>query len=62
MEQPEASTGAVVLLEPSEKYMLGQTTPAPLFQMAWLGEVPALPVFGDGTNCIPAIHVVDLAG
>ncbi|EDL18751.1 mCG1149, partial [Mus musculus] len=30
--------------------------------MAWLGEVPALPVFGDGTNCIPAIHVVDLAG
>ncbi|XP_006516453.1 adenylate kinase 7 isoform X1 [Mus musculus] len=32
------------------------------FKMAWLGEVPALPVFGDGTNCIPAIHVVDLAG
>ncbi|XP_076777372.1 adenylate kinase 7 isoform X2 [Arvicanthis niloticus] len=30
--------------------------------MAWLGEIPALPVFGDGTNCIPAIHVVDLAG
>ncbi|XP_021058229.1 adenylate kinase 7 [Mus pahari] len=32
------------------------------FKMAWLGDVPALPVFGDGTNCIPAIHVVDLAG
>nr|XP_034344409.1 adenylate kinase 7 isoform X4 [Arvicanthis niloticus] len=32
------------------------------FKMAWLGEIPALPVFGDGTNCIPAIHVVDLAG
>ncbi|EPY81594.1 adenylate kinase 7 [Camelus ferus] len=32
------------------------------FKMAWLGEVPALPVFGDGTNVVPAIHVLDLAG
>uniref|UniRef100_A0A2K6T4D0 Adenylate kinase 7 n=1 Tax=Saimiri boliviensis boliviensis TaxID=39432 RepID=A0A2K6T4D0_SAIBB len=32
------------------------------FKMAWLGEIPALPVFGDGTNVIPAIHVLDLAG
>uniref|UniRef100_A0A8C6WBC2 Adenylate kinase 7 n=1 Tax=Nannospalax galili TaxID=1026970 RepID=A0A8C6WBC2_NANGA len=31
------------------------------FKMAWLGEMPALPVFGDGTNVIPAIHVLDLA-
>nr|XP_021505096.1 adenylate kinase 7 isoform X4 [Meriones unguiculatus] len=32
------------------------------FKMAWLGEIPALPVFGDGSNTIPAIHVFDLAG
>ncbi|KAM6171100.1 adenylate kinase 7 isoform 4-T4 [Erethizon dorsatum] len=32
------------------------------FKLAWLGEVPALPVFGDGTNVIPTIHVLDLAG
>ncbi|KAM7156990.1 adenylate kinase 7 isoform 1-T1 [Molossus nigricans] len=32
------------------------------FKLAWLGEVPALPVFGDGSNIIPAIHVLDLAG
>ncbi|XP_059039039.1 adenylate kinase 7 isoform X2 [Mustela lutreola] len=32
------------------------------FKIAWLGEVPAIPVFGDGTNVIPAIHVLDLAG
>ncbi|KAM5273682.1 adenylate kinase 7 [Ctenodactylus gundi] len=31
------------------------------FKMAWLGDVPALPVFGDGTNVIPMIHVLDLA-
>ncbi|XP_063097251.1 adenylate kinase 7 isoform X2 [Cavia porcellus] len=32
------------------------------FKLAWLGEIPALPVFGDGTNVIPTIHVLDLAG
>ncbi|XP_050010784.1 adenylate kinase 7 isoform X1 [Alexandromys fortis] len=32
------------------------------FKMAWLGDIPALPVFGDGSNVIPAIHVLDLAG
>ncbi|XP_049625880.1 adenylate kinase 7-like [Suncus etruscus] len=32
------------------------------FKMAWMGEVPALPVYGDGLNYIPAIHILDLAG
>ncbi|XP_004698865.1 adenylate kinase 7 [Echinops telfairi] len=32
------------------------------FKTAWLGEVPALSVFGDGSNIIPTIHVHDLAG
>ncbi|XP_054422922.1 adenylate kinase 7 isoform X4 [Pteronotus mesoamericanus] len=32
------------------------------FKLAWMGEVPALPVFGDGSNIIPTIHVLDLAG
>ncbi|XP_049625763.1 adenylate kinase 7 isoform X3 [Suncus etruscus] len=31
------------------------------FKMAWMGEVPALPVYGDGLNYIPAIHIMDLA-
>ncbi|XP_024424028.2 adenylate kinase 7 [Desmodus rotundus] len=31
-------------------------------KLAWLGEVPVLPVFGDGSNVIPTIHVLDLAG
>ncbi|KAM5339532.1 adenylate kinase 7 [Glossophaga mutica] len=31
-------------------------------KLAWLGEIPALPVFGDGSNVIPTIHVLDLAG
>ncbi|KAM4690935.1 adenylate kinase 7 [Rhinophrynus dorsalis] len=31
------------------------------FKEAWLGETPALPVYGEGSNCIPLIHITDLA-
>ncbi|NWH80805.1 KAD7 kinase, partial [Piaya cayana] len=31
------------------------------FKMGWLSESPAIPVFGDGNNIIPTIHVLDLA-
>ncbi|KAM7024497.1 adenylate kinase 7 isoform 1-T1 [Acridotheres tristis] len=31
------------------------------FKMCWLGETPAIPVFGDGNNIIPTIHIRDLA-
>ncbi|NXI08771.1 KAD7 kinase, partial [Irena cyanogastra] len=31
------------------------------FKMCWLGQTPAIPVFGDGNNVIPTIHVRDLA-
>ncbi|NXD34417.1 KAD7 kinase, partial [Copsychus sechellarum] len=31
------------------------------FKMCWLGETPAIPVFGDGKNIIPTIHIHDLA-
>lgn len=30
-------------------------------QSAWLGKEKELPVFGDGQNVIPSIHVDDLA-
>ena len=29
-------------------------------QSAWHGDTPALPVFGDGTNVLPTIHIHDL--
>ncbi|KAM4664821.1 adenylate kinase 7 [Discoglossus pictus] len=32
------------------------------FKEAWLGETPALTVYGEGSNCIPLIHIKDLAG
>ena len=32
-----------------------------LFQSAWHGDTPALPVFNDGENIIPCIHIRDLA-
>ncbi|XP_065882861.1 adenylate kinase 7-like [Dysidea avara] len=31
------------------------------FKASWHGEIPALPVFGDGQNVIPTIHILDLA-
>ncbi|NXB78390.1 KAD7 kinase, partial [Donacobius atricapilla] len=31
------------------------------FKIGWLGETPAIPVFGDGNNIIPTIHIHDLA-
>ncbi|NXS52345.1 KAD7 kinase, partial [Brachypteracias leptosomus] len=31
------------------------------FKLGWLSETPAIPVFGDGNNFIPTIHVLDLA-
>ena len=29
-------------------------------QSAWHGDVPHLPIFGDGVNVVPTIHVLDL--
>lgn len=31
-------------------------------QVSWLMQFPEVPVFGQGTNYIPMIHVYDLAG
>ncbi|NWU62194.1 KAD7 kinase, partial [Pterocles burchelli] len=31
------------------------------FKIGWLSETPAIPVFGDGNNFIPTIHILDLA-
>lgn len=31
------------------------------FKAAWHGEMPALPVFGDGQNIVPTVHILDLA-
>jgi len=32
-----------------------------LFKAAWHGETSFLPIFGDGNNVIPTIHVLDVA-
>ncbi|KFQ99441.1 Adenylate kinase 7, partial [Nipponia nippon] len=31
------------------------------FKIGWLSETPAIPVFGNGSNFIPTIHVLDLS-
>ncbi|MCJ8737205.1 hypothetical protein PDJAM_G00021250 [Pangasius djambal] len=32
------------------------------FKTSWLGEEREVPIFGDGSNIIPAVHISDLAG
>ncbi|XP_027015700.2 adenylate kinase 7-like [Tachysurus fulvidraco] len=32
------------------------------FKTSWLGEEPEVPIFGDGSNIIPTVHICDLAG
>uniref|UniRef100_A0A8C4R963 Uncharacterized protein n=1 Tax=Eptatretus burgeri TaxID=7764 RepID=A0A8C4R963_EPTBU len=41
-------------------YGMGESVLHPLFKMAWLGEVSALPVYGRGNNTIPMIYIQDL--
>ncbi|XP_060788918.1 adenylate kinase 7-like [Neoarius graeffei] len=44
------------------QYGMGEQAFHFFFKTSWLGEEREVPVFGDGANIIPAIHVSDLAG
>ncbi|XP_050994770.1 adenylate kinase 7a isoform X2 [Labeo rohita] len=43
------------------QYGMGENIFHFFFKTAWLGELSSVPVFGPGTNIIPAIHIHDLA-
>uniref|UniRef100_A0A8C2PR00 Adenylate kinase 7a n=1 Tax=Cyprinus carpio TaxID=7962 RepID=A0A8C2PR00_CYPCA len=43
------------------QYGMGENIFHFFFKTAWLGELSSVPVFGPGTNVIPAIHIHDLA-
>ncbi|NWS51506.1 KAD7 kinase, partial [Chunga burmeisteri] len=43
------------------QYGAGEEVLHYFFKIGWLSETPAIPVFGDGNNFIPTIHVLDLA-
>ncbi|XP_030638984.1 adenylate kinase 7 isoform X2 [Chanos chanos] len=44
------------------QYGMGEHVFHYFFKVTWSGMVPRLPVFGDGANIIPTIHINDLAG
>uniref|UniRef100_A0A4W4G8Q5 Nucleoside-diphosphate kinase n=1 Tax=Electrophorus electricus TaxID=8005 RepID=A0A4W4G8Q5_ELEEL len=44
------------------QYGMGEGILHYFFKGSWLGEWNSIPIFGPGTNVIPAIHVYDLAG
>ncbi|XP_067273421.1 adenylate kinase 7a [Pseudorasbora parva] len=43
------------------QYGMGENMFHFFFKTAWLGELSSIPIFGPGTNIIPAIHIHDLA-
>ncbi|XP_057696480.1 adenylate kinase 7-like isoform X3 [Corythoichthys intestinalis] len=43
------------------QYGMGEQAFHLFFKMSWLGQENEIPVFGDGTNIVPTIHVSDLA-
>ncbi|XP_062325724.1 adenylate kinase 7 isoform X2 [Osmerus eperlanus] len=44
------------------KYGMGEKIFHFFFKASWLGDLPKIPVFGEGNNIIPTIHINDLAG
>ncbi|AWP20212.1 putative adenylate kinase 7-like [Scophthalmus maximus] len=44
------------------QYGMGENLFHYFFKVSWMGKFPKVPVFGEGTNNIPMIHVNDLAG
>ncbi|KAM3836173.1 adenylate kinase 7-like, partial [Diretmus argenteus] len=43
------------------QYGMGEQVFHFFFKMSWLGQEPAIPVFGEGNNIVPTIHINDLA-
>uniref|UniRef100_A0A665TAB8 Adenylate kinase 7b n=1 Tax=Echeneis naucrates TaxID=173247 RepID=A0A665TAB8_ECHNA len=43
------------------QYGMGEQIFHFFFKTSWLGHEPAIPVFGDGNNMVPTIHINDLA-
>ncbi|KAL0968935.1 hypothetical protein UPYG_G00220150 [Umbra pygmaea] len=44
------------------QYGMGEQVFHYFFKTSWLGDLPEVPIFGEGTNVIPTIHISDLAG
>ncbi|XP_059209329.1 adenylate kinase 7 [Centropristis striata] len=43
------------------QYGMGEQVFHFFFKTSWLGQEPTIPVFGDGKNIVPTIHITDLA-
>ncbi|KAF5894795.1 galactocerebrosidase isoform X1, partial [Clarias magur] len=58
-DQPKFSTYVVAS---GLQYGNGEEAFHFFFKTSWLGEKAEVPIFGDGSNIIPTIHISDLAG
>lgn len=50
----------VYIICPGYIYGCGEDFFFDYFRMAWIGEPDPIPIIGDGLNCVPTIHILDL--
>uniref|UniRef100_A0A8C7H996 Adenylate kinase 7b n=1 Tax=Oncorhynchus kisutch TaxID=8019 RepID=A0A8C7H996_ONCKI len=60
--QPKSSLLSTYVVASGVQYGMGEQVFHFFFKTSWLGDLPKVPIFGEGTNVIPTIHINDLAG
>ncbi|XP_010893145.4 adenylate kinase 7 [Esox lucius] len=61
MGKTNSSLFSTYVVASGVQYGMGEQLFHFFFKTSWLGDVPKVPIFGEGTNIIPTIHINDLA-
>ncbi|XP_064783846.1 adenylate kinase 7 [Oncorhynchus masou masou] len=62
MGKTKSSLLSTYVVASGVQYGMGEQVFHFFFKTSWLGDLPKVPIFGEGTNVIPTIHINDLAG
>ncbi|XP_041702980.1 adenylate kinase 7 [Coregonus clupeaformis] len=62
MGKTKSSLFSTYVVASGVQYGMGEQVFHFFFKTSWLGDLPKVPIFGEGTNVIPTIHINDLAG
>uniref|UniRef100_A0A6Q2YKS9 Nucleoside-diphosphate kinase n=1 Tax=Esox lucius TaxID=8010 RepID=A0A6Q2YKS9_ESOLU len=60
MGKTNSSLFSTYVVASGVQYGMGEQLFHFFFKTSWLGDVPKVPIFGEGTNIIPTIHINDL--
>ncbi|XP_070972481.1 adenylate kinase 7 [Oncorhynchus clarkii lewisi] len=62
MGKTKSSLLSTYVVASGVQYGMGEQVFHFFFKTSWLGDLSKVPIFGEGTNVIPTIHINDLAG